>query len=176
MAHAPTLSLIPDVESRTNTTQEMHQYRNAMQEMLISQSKEELGAVTYDISRASGFHSHWQFIPVPADLITTGLVEAAFKVEAENNKYAAFEEGEPDEASDYIQIWIWDPTSKKDKSLWLPLDSSFRDLQYPRRVLAKLLGLGNRVSWQNCGQTQEDEEADAEAFKKAFKSFDFTEE
>jgi Protein similar to CwfJ C-terminus 1/Protein similar to CwfJ C-terminus 2 len=175
MAHAPTLSLIPDAESRTNTTMEMHQYRNAMQEMLTSQSKEELGAVTYDISRSVGFHSHWQFIPVPAELITKGLVEAAFKVEAENNKYAAFEEGDPDEASDYIRIWIWDPTTKKDKSLWLPLDSSFRDLQYPRRVLAKLLGLENRVSWQNCGQTHEDEVADAEAFKKAFKPFDFTE-
>jgi len=176
MAHAPTLSLIPDSESRSNTTKEMHQYRTAMQEMLTSKSKEELGAVTYDISRASGFHSHWQFIPVPTDLISKGLVEAAFKVEAENNKYAAFEEGEPDESSDYIRIWIWDPTTKKDKSLWLPLDSSFRDLQYPRRVLAKLLGLESRVAWQNCGQTHEDEVADAEAFKAAFKPFDFTEE
>jgi len=176
MAHSPTLSHISDVESRSNTTKEMHQYRTAIQEMLASQSKGELGAVTYDISRASGFHTHWQFIPVPANLIGKGLVEAAFKVEAENNHYASFEEGEPDESSDYIRIWIWDPETKKDKSLWLPLDSSFRDLQYPRRVLAKLLGLEGRVAWQNCGQEHEEEVADTEAFKKAFKSFDFTEE
>ncbi|TID22039.1 hypothetical protein E6O75_ATG10833 [Venturia nashicola] len=175
MAHAPTLSLIPDAESQSNTIKEMHQYRSAMQEMLLSQGKGDLGAVTYDISRSSGFHDHWQFIPVPAKLIASGLVEAAFKVEAENNKYAPFEEGEPDESSDYIRLWIWDPATKKDKIMWLPLDAMFRDLQYPRRVLAKLLGLENRVAWQNCGQTQEDEEADIEAFKTAFKSFDFTE-
>ncbi|QDS71852.1 hypothetical protein FKW77_009974 [Venturia effusa] len=174
MAHAPTLSLIPDLESRSNTIKEMHQYRSAMQELLLSKGKGELGAVTYDISRSSGFHDHWQFIPVPAELIASGLVEAAFKVEAENNKYAPLEEGEPDESSDYIRLWIWDPTTKKDKNMWLPLDASFRDLQYPRRVLAKLLQLESRVAWQNCGQTQEDEEADAEAFKAAFKSFDFT--
>lgn len=176
MAHAPTLSLIPDAESRKNTTKEMHQYRVAMQEMLLTKGEGELGAVTYDISRSSGFHSHWQFIPVPAELIAKDLVEAAFKVEAENNKYAPFEEGEPDESSDYIQLWIWDPATKKDKNMWLPLDATFRDLQYPRRVLAKLLGLEDRVAWQNCGQTYEDEEADAEAFKKFFKPFDFTEE
>jgi len=175
MAHSPTLSLIPDAESRANTIAEMHKYRTAMQDMLSSRSKGELGAITWELSRAGGFHTHWQFLPLPSDMIKRRLVEAAFKVEAENNHYPAFEADEPDESTDHLRLWLWNPESKSDTSLWMPLDAAFRDLQFPRRVLAKLLGLEGRVHWQDCAQSMPEEEADAEAFKKAFKEFDFTE-
>jgi len=176
MAHSPTLSLIPDVDSRTSTRLEMDKYRSAIQNMLSTLSKDALGSVTWEISRASGFHTHWQLVPIPADIITRGLVEAAFKVEAENKSHPHLEKGDPDESVDYFRIWIHDPKTKKDISLHFALDAGFRDLQYARRVLAKLLGLEGRIMWQDCGQTVDDENKDVEEFKKAFKPFDFTEE
>ena len=40
--------------------------------------------------------------------------------------------------------------------------------------MAKLMGLERRINWKDAVQTQEDEEADATAFKEAFKEFDFS--
>jgi hypothetical protein len=175
MAHKPTLSLIPEAE-RSSTIAEMHKYRRSMQDMLTSKSKGDLGAVTWELSRAGGFHTHWQFLPLPVDLIKRRLVEAAFKVEAENYKYPTFEKGVPDESTDYIRLWLWNPESNTEEEMWMPLDPSFRDLQFARRVLAKLLGLEGRVHWQDCAQSVVEEEGEAEAFKRAFKEFDFNED
>lgn len=41
-----------------------------------------------------------------------------------------------------------------------------------RIVLANLLGLNKRIDWKACSQTEAEEKADAQAFKKAFKAFD----
>ncbi|KAG7112723.1 CWF19-like protein like [Verticillium longisporum] len=48
------------------------------------------------------------------------------------------------------------------------------DLQYPRRVVAKLLGLEDRFVWQDCAQTEDEEMADVDAFREAFREWDFT--
>ena len=138
---------------------------------------------------------------MPTSLIKQGLVEAAFKVEAENEKYPLFQAKEIGdgfaENSDYFRVWIWRPGEDddddikaalpnngadeeenhpgKDKSLILPLSNHFRfDLQFGRRVMAKLLELEARMQWKDCMQSQAEEAADAEAFKKAFKAFDFS--
>ncbi|KAL2358350.1 CwfJ domain-containing protein [Cryomyces antarcticus] len=193
LTHSPTLASIADAEARKNTYDEMQRYRQALHDMLTKLASCKLGAVTWEVSRAGGVHTHWQFLPVPVDSIRRGLVEAAFKVEAENERYPNFETKDvgdgTEESSDFFRALIWAPPSTisggeadgddgsaaaKNTSLLLPLDASFRfDLQFGRRVLAKLLGLGGRMHWQDCGQSEEDETADAEAFKKAFKEFDF---
>ncbi|KAI9722818.1 MAG: hypothetical protein M1828_004384 [Chrysothrix sp. TS-e1954] len=60
-------------------------------------------------------------------------------------------------------------------SLTLPLSASFKfDLQMGRRVVGKLLGVEERANWWQCEQSEEEETQDAEAFKEAFKEFDFT--
>ena len=204
LTHSPTLDSITDVPSRTATYTEMQRYRKALHRMLVARSKQELGAVTWEVSRAGGIHIHWQFLPVSTDLITRGLVEAAFKVEAENAKYPTFKTkeigGGIGEEEDYFRVWIWKPgksesngaggdgntendptsgaeTTGKEVSLVLPLSSNFRfDLQFGRRVMAKLLQLEDRLNWKDCLQSEADEAADAEAFKKAFKEFDFSQE
>jgi len=169
--------------------------------MLRHLGQGQLGSVTWEVSRSNGIYTHWQFLPLPINLIRRGLVEAAFKVEAENEKYPPFETSHPgksqddNETRDFFKVWIWSPgkddtadgdtspsnedvgTSPNGKEicLTLPLDESFRfDLQFGRRVLAKLLGLESRMNWRDCGQTEQDETAEAEAFKKAFKTYDFT--
>ena len=137
-------------------------------------------------------------MPITSDTIQRGLVEAAFKVEAENLSYPKFElpsstvDHPSSEPGDFFRLWIWsasEPSSDQgqepdgetskptvtEKCLVLPLTPDFRfDLQFGRRVMAKLMGLERRINWKDAVQTQEDEEADATAFKEAFKEFDFS--
>lgn len=120
LAHSPTLHTIPDPESRASTVREMHQYRRALQSYLSHASNDvALGAVTWELSRAAGIHVHWQFLPVAAELVEKGLVAAAFRVEAENEKYAAFRPSpltppnpnstDTSNEGDYFRLWIWRP-------------------------------------------------------------------
>ncbi|RDH36619.1 CwfJ C-terminus 2-domain-containing protein-like protein [Aspergillus welwitschiae] len=205
-SHSPTLSSISDPTSRQSTYAEMHRYRSALHSMLRHRANNSLGAVTWEVSRGNGIHIHWQFLPVPADLVRRGLVDAAFKVEAENLKYPRFEsQSQPNdgdesaEPGDFFRVWIWEPPQAaaasdtetgaeaqsenkeedgnegSEKTLLLPLSPDFRfDLQFGRRVMAKLMGLEKRINWKDDVQSVQEEEADAVAFKEAFKEWDFT--
>ncbi|KAK3717995.1 hypothetical protein LTR37_005421 [Vermiconidia calcicola] len=184
LQHSPTISHIPDKEAQKSTVAEVQRYRSAMHDMLASKSQDasgrsKLGAVTWEISRAGGVHLHWQFLPIPVDKIQRGLVEVAFDVEAENLEYPPFVKSSSqiaeaeDAGEDYLKVMIWSESLRKE--MLLLIDRSFRfDLQFPRRVLAKLLELDNRMDWKACAQAQEEEAADADAFKEAFKAFDFS--
>jgi len=44
-------------------------------------------------------------------------------------------------------------------------------LQFGRQVLVNLLGMPERIDWKNCMLSEEDDRADAEAFKKVFTPF-----
>ena len=188
LSHSPTLASITPADTRLRTYQEMRRYRLALQDMLSSQTSGRTGAVTWEVSRVEGIHIHWQFLPVSTDLVRKGLVEAAFKVEAENEKYPVFEHKEIDDGASqeggYFRIWIWSPKSDHDdnkqreehkRQLVLPLSADFRfDLQFGRRVMAKLLGLEKRLQWRDCLQSDDEETKDAESFKQAFQAFDFS--
>jgi Protein similar to CwfJ C-terminus 1/Protein similar to CwfJ C-terminus 2 len=178
LTHAPTLSLIPDEESRTSTRKEMNLFRTALNNMLKLKSKS-LGSVTWEVSREAGIHIHWQWLPIDVKLIRKNLVDAAFRVEADNEKYPKFQsranENDEDMEGDYFRVQTWDPANGRETALYLPLDPSFRfDMQFGRRVLAKLMELDGRKDWHDCGQILEDEEADSARFKEAFKEFDFS--
>lgn len=194
LSHSPTLSSI-EPDTRTETRKEMHRYRHALQDMVSSRSRDaatphKLGSVTWGISRAGGVHLHWQFLPVERETITKGLVEAAFKVQAENEGYPKFEDSqtvargedqgaeEEEERQDFFRVWISDCEQEgkgEEKVMTLYLDASFRfDLQFARKVLAKLMGMEGRSDWRNCGQEEVEEKEDAEGFKAAFKRWDFT--
>lgn len=188
LTHAPTVTTAAMGEAEaSNTFKEMSRFREALQAMISSQAAQSLGAVTFEINRARGIHAHWQFMAVPAALIRKGLVEAAFRVEAENQKLPKlevkdFETGDSVEG-DYFRAWLWAEEEEKaedggriiGKSLLMRFDEGVRfDLQFGRRVLGKLLGLDNRLIWQDIQQTEEEETADTRAFQKAFKQWDFT--
>ncbi|KAL8675060.1 MAG: hypothetical protein Q9168_000543 [Polycauliona sp. 1 TL-2023] len=206
LEHSPTLSSISVPEDRARTYKEMQRYRRALHSFLLSRPGQRLGAVTWDLSRAAGVHNHWQFLPVPLELIKKGLVEAAFKVEAENERYPVTfrtkEVGDGTvEKGDFFRVWIWMPDDGdavdgqddgggsvadtdggedgeekrgKQKCLVLPLSGEFRfDIQFGRKVMAKLLGLDGRKDWRDCDQTDKEELEDASKFKEAFKKFDW---
>lgn len=201
LSHSATISAIPDPAARTSTYQEMTQYRRALQSMIHEKSNGTLGAITWEVSRAHIRHIHWQFLPIATDTIKRGLVDAAFMVEAENQKYQKFEKRDigdgVQEKSDYFRVWIWsgvpDENSAEvngsgdskgsetqaakfsEKQLVLPMDVDARfDMQFGRKVMAKLLALDDRMDWRNCVQTVEEETKDVETFKEAFKPFDFS--
>ncbi|CAL5874966.1 uncharacterized protein PFLUO_LOCUS9269 [Penicillium psychrofluorescens] len=196
--HTPTLGLISDPESRSNTYTEMQRYRTALHSMISDRCDRSLGAVTWEISRAHGIHVLWQWMPVPVDLIQRGLVAAAFKVEAENLSYPSFEgeasaDAPENEPGDFFRVRIWGPSSPSsssssaeeskesssspgsEKTLLLPLTPETRfDVQFGRRVMAKLLELEKRMDWRDDVQSVEEEETDANVFKESFKKYDFS--
>ncbi|KAL9093589.1 MAG: hypothetical protein Q9165_003984 [Trypethelium subeluteriae] len=218
LTHSPTIASISDPDSRRSTYQEMRRYQAALNSMLADRAAGALGSVTWEVSRSRGIHTHWQYLPVSAELVRKGLVDAAFKVDAENQKFPVFRTGDPGDGlegapEDFFRLVVWAPESEsksealekvgtgdengrngagegmemkrvgdvgeatkgKETKMYLVLDESFRfDLQFGRRVMAKLLGLESRMQWQDCGQSHEDEVGDAEGFKKVFKAFDFS--
>ncbi|TVY83369.1 CWF19-like protein [Lachnellula suecica] len=184
LTHSATIAQMPDEDgSREKTFAEMNRFKEALQSMISKGSANKLGAVTYEISKGNGVHTHWQFVPMPDETIRKGLVEAAFRVEAENHSYPAFEVRDPgvgQNDGDFFRAWIWTPPSEDNsegstKCITMPFDSQIRfNLQFGRVVLAKLLGLEGRVKWQDCAQTEDEEKKDIESFKAAFKEFDFT--
>ncbi len=186
LSHSPSLASITPPESRQSTHQEMSRYKAALQDMILSRSDGKLGTVTWEVSRIEGIHVHWQFLPVSTGMIRKGLVEAAFKVEAENEKYSLFNAQSIGDGSgfdgDFFRVWIWsqedaETEGKKavERELVLPLSMDVRfDLQFGRKVMAKLLGLEKRMQWRDCSQSDKEEKRDAEAFKDVFKKFDFS--
>jgi len=183
LTHSPTLALIPEEDQKLKTLSEMTKFKVALQNMVADRSNNKLGAVTYEISLVSGVHTHWQFLAIPEELIRKGLVEAAFRVEAENLSYPPFEVRDPGIGSgegDFFRVWIWTPPSQDDdkestKCLIMPFDDRIRfSLQFGRTVLAKLLGLEKRIQWRDCETPVEEEKKDVATFKAAFKDFDFT--
>jgi Protein similar to CwfJ C-terminus 1/Protein similar to CwfJ C-terminus 2 len=172
---------------------EMQRYRRALCRMVQAKSNGKLGAVSWEICRSHIRHSHWQFLPVPSDLIGEGLVQAGFKVAAENGNLPSFNKYEPSkmvtEKGDYFRIWIWKPAgvakvpgleqgddedeNGMETSMVMPIPSTQRfDIQFGRKIMAQLLGLGNRSDWHDVTQTEAEEAADAEAFKAAFEPYD----
>ncbi len=194
LTHGPTMTDAAMEGEAAKTYKEMTQFRESLQAMVSSQSRCKLGGVTWEINRSRNIHTHWQFLPVRSAMVTRGLVEAAFRVEAENSKLPKLEVkdfGTADEIEgDYFRVWIWAsvedeggggpeaaPAEDKivGKSLVMRFDDNVRfDLQYARKVMAKLMGLENRIIWQDCVQSEEEEKADVEAFRKAFTEWDFT--
>jgi diadenosine tetraphosphate (Ap4A) HIT family hydrolase len=179
-AHQPTLAAI-DEEERTATYTEMQKFRTSMNKMLKAKTGEKYGSVTWEVSKSSLMHTHWQYLPVPAESIRKGLLQAAFKVLAENLKWPPFANDDVgdgfDETSDFFRVMIWDPKDPEEKqtSLTMRINEEIRfHVQFGREVMAKLLRLDDRVDWRNCGQMPADEEKDVAVFKEAFQAFDFT--
>ena len=97
--------------------------------------------------------------------------------------YPSFQNRDPgigEGEGDFFRVWIWSPSEETgaqgpSKTITMPFDDTMRfDLQFGRKVLAKLLGLEKRLQWRDCEQSVDEEKRDVEAFKAAFRIFDFT--
>jgi hypothetical protein len=186
------------VDEVTKEFEEMTKFRKALSTMVGAKSNGQLGAVCWEVNRTGIRHFHWQMVPCPTDRIKQGLVEAAFKVKAEQYKYPTFECCEPDallpERSDYFRVWTWScsPLEIVDqvngnvhgdagvsKSIYfsLPTDQKF-NIWFGREVLAGLLQLEQRVNWmyallQKGGSEEAAEQEEADGLRADFEDFDF---
>ena len=187
LSHSPTISHLGSPSDASSdaykTIKEMERFRESIQAAISAKSSRKLGLVTWEISRNRNIHLNWQMIPLPSEMIYSGIAETAFRVEAENQKAPTFSTKEltlEKQAAygDFFRVWLWADNGEdkiKSTTLVMPLPEDMRfDLQFGRRVVAKLLGLESRIIWQDCAQTKEAEEQDVEAFREAYKEWDFT--
>lgn len=178
-AHSSTLQAIDDAESKSSTVAEMQRYRSALEKMYESHG---CGTVTFEVVRRSGIHTHWQVVPISNEKIKQ--VQSAFvdmTKEEEGAEAAELRGAQDNEQGDYLRVWVYYPktlvVADEDAThpIVIPLKERVRfDLQFGRKVLAKVLSTPDRIHWKDCNQTMDDEIADVTAFKEAFKDFDFS--
>lgn len=179
--------------------EEMARFRKGLCKMVSTVGKGTLGAVCWDANRTGIRHMHWQWMAVPVKLIKEGLLEAAFRVIAQDRKYPPFEPTEPNAQlpmrADYFRLWIYTPPEQgsnpletadrlsgdsdadegTEKSIYFPLSSDQRfDIWLGREAMAKVLKLGERLNWRHVEQTIEEETVDKEALMQQFAPWDFT--
>lgn len=119
-------------------------------------------AVTFEYRHSDTIHAHWQVIPVPKSNPLGDEFINGFK-----EKGMTLEQREPGESEEYCRVIL------PNGSYVATLPVRF-DLQLPRRILAKILQLEERQDWRSCIQSEEEERADASAFRKEFESGDHT--
>ena len=154
------LLIIPIAHTALTTPSEaaeMEEYRTKVTTFFDSRN---LNTVTFEICHGEGIHAHWQVIPIPK---STSLDEEFMRGFQE--KKMALEQREPGESEEYCRVVL--PSGKYVGTLPVRFD-----LQLPRRILAKVLHLESRMDWRGCIQTEEEERADASAFRTAFESAD----
>lgn len=117
-------------------------------------------AVTFEMHHSDAIHSHWQVVAIPKAKL---LEEEFIKGFAEKNMM--LEKRDPGASEEYCRVVL--PTGVYVATLPVRFD-----LQLPRRILAKILGLEERNDWRGCVQTEDEERADAAAFRQAFESED----
>ena len=139
LTHAPTLAAAPDPVTQSSTYAELQRYRGALNSMLEAKAAGRLGSVTWEVSRNRGIHFHWQFLPIPVETIEQGLVEAAFRVEAENENYPSLQTrdiGNGVGEGEYFRVWIWQPGKAAAK----PNHEEFEDPEDSNEAMDKVNG------------------------------------
>ncbi|KAH7107608.1 CwfJ C-terminus 1-domain-containing protein-like protein [Auriculariales sp. MPI-PUGE-AT-0066] len=168
IAHYPTISSAPQDVALPIIT-EMERYKSALRSFYAAYG---CVPVIFEVSRLTGKggHIHLQVVPVPKDV--GPKVEDFFRSEGERsgvnfeeNAVEALEEARNSQEN-YFRVDLPDG-----KFMLHRLRQAF-NLQFPRAVIATLLGRPERVDWRACAQTDDQERADAQAFKKAFAQFD----
>ncbi|KII88125.1 hypothetical protein PLICRDRAFT_41246 [Plicaturopsis crispa FD-325 SS-3] len=172
ITHYPTLSTIPP-DLAPPILEENEKYKTAIRSMY---AKHGCVPVFFEVGRltAKGGHAHVQVVPVPRKL--EAKVEGAFM--DQGRAIGVDFEGEPDEALEacaqggrsYFRVDL--PDGKK--MVHVMKDGVPFSIQFGRQVLVQLLAMPERMDWKACMLSEEDDRADAQAFKAAFAPFDPT--
>jgi len=175
LAHTPMLQTIEDLGSRKETVTEMKHYKSALEKFFATHGAT---AVTFEVRRINGIHAHWQVVPVKKELVER--IDAAFDEAAkdishsfEDEATTADSEGDGDmDIGNAFTYWIGGQEAGRTMQLEA---GGYFNLQFGRQVLAGVIGTEQkRVNWKECVMPLPEETADANAFKGAFKDFDFS--
>ncbi|KAI9487667.1 MAG: CwfJ C-terminus 1-domain-containing protein-like protein [Benjaminiella poitrasii] len=165
--HYSTFAKIPE-ESRTQVLTEFEKYKDSIRRLF---EKYDQDMVIFEVSRESArglVHAHVQVVPVPKS--KSEQLEKIVTDEAALSNMNLVDQASRNPNVPYFKIEL-----PNGKSLFHLLDFRERiNLQFGRLVIAKLLGFPEREDWKACMQTEDEEKADAEHFKAAFKPFDFS--
>ncbi|TRM59290.1 CwfJ C-terminus 1-domain-containing protein-like protein [Schizophyllum amplum] len=169
ISHYPTFHTIPG-DLAPSIIDETEKYKYSLRALY---AKHDAVGVMFEVARLGrkGGHAHVQCVPVPRRLQDS--VENAFRDEGARQNID-FEE-DADAAlqacaggmGSYFRVDLPDGR----KMVHLIKDHVPFSLQFGRQVLSTLLGAPERMEWQACLLSDEEDTADAQAFKEAFAPF-----
>ncbi|KAK7040914.1 hypothetical protein VNI00_009510 [Paramarasmius palmivorus] len=167
--HHPTYSTIPpDIAS--SILDETEKYKSALRAFY---AKHFCVPVFFEVARisAKGGHAHVQAVPIPLKL--KDKVESAFisegraqGIDFEEDAEAALESCAGGRGG-YFRVDLPDGR----RMVHLIKQHVPFGIQFGRQVLVNLLGMPDRVDWKACMLNEDEDRADAEAFKQAFAPF-----
>ncbi|KAG5647316.1 hypothetical protein DXG03_000854 [Asterophora parasitica] len=170
ITHYPTYTTIPP-DLAPPIVEETEKFKAALRAMYAEHGSV---GVTFEVGRlsAKGGHAHVQSVPVPLKL--QGRVEEAFIQEGQ--QFGIDFEDDPDAAMEacangrgsYFKVDLPDGR----RMVHLIKDHVPFSIQFGRQVLVNLLGMPDRFDWKACMLPEEEDRADAQAFKTAFAPFD----
>ncbi|KAF6764024.1 nuclear protein [Ephemerocybe angulata] len=170
ITHYPTFSTIPSDIAKP-IIDETESYKTALRSMY---EKFGAAAVVFEVGRlsAKGGHAHVQVVPIPLKL--KDRVEETFikegtqmGIDFESDPDAALEACQGGRGS-YFRVDLPDGR----KMVHVMKDHIPFSIQFGRQVLVSLLDMPDRFDWKACMLSEEDDRADAQAFKTAFAPFD----
>lgn len=187
----PHVARVTDDRPAAHGLCEMVGTRDLLNEMLVDYQGGKFGSVAWEIRRARGIHAIWHWMPVNRQLIDSGGIEAAFRVEAQASSLGSLEESRDSDGTedgDCFNAWIWVDSEEErpspcDCSQWYPVRGKTRKLSialdenerfdhaFGRRVMAKVLGRTDRVKWQDCLESKVAEEQGRDLLKEQLDPF-----
>ncbi|KAF8965212.1 CwfJ C-terminus 1-domain-containing protein-like protein, partial [Flammula alnicola] len=169
ITHYPTYSTIPP-DLAPPIVEETIKFKNALNAMYAKYGS---AAVVFEVGRlsAKGGHAHIQAVPIPLRLkdkveetfVKEGL---ALGIDFEVDPDAALESCSNGRGS-YFKVELPDGR----KMVHLLKDHVPFSIQFGRQALTSLLGTPDRLDWKACMLSEEEDKADAQAFKNAFAPF-----
>ncbi|MDC6271076.1 CWF19 family protein [Acetobacter pasteurianus] len=144
-----------------------------------------LKLIFFEVNRPTNVHHHVQFIPVYESILNKFETSLNHRVQLNNEKFTRnqkllFEKftnvlkQELDScAPGFIKFTVC--LSKDEKETYIAKIQDLGrpiDIQFPRRVLAHMLRLPDRVQWDKCQQSKVKEMQDCEEFKEFYKEFE----
>ncbi|KAF9978326.1 hypothetical protein BGZ73_002917 [Actinomortierella ambigua] len=196
--HASNFSSV-DPAARGQVDEDIAAYKQGLKKLFASKGA---GLVSWELSLGGRIHhAHLQICPVPKD--KEDAVEQAFMQQLpdlllpdsrpqqtldQQDQSATTQEGGGGEAGAETTQLAWQDHAPQDpqqgffrvelpsgKTLVCLLPRARRaNAQFGRNIVAKALGLQARSNWKSCLRLADDELADSNVFKAAFKEHDFT--
>ncbi|KAG0340423.1 hypothetical protein BG000_011982 [Podila horticola] len=163
-----------EAEARSDFESELKKYKEGLRRFYESK-----GAVmvSWELSVGGKFqHAHTQLMAIPKD--KAQAVEDQFRkdiglfiTDRTVTEPSVWQDHVPSNPQDsFFKVEL--PSGKL---LVCPLPGRVKvDAQFGRKVLATVMDTPSRADWKSCAKTSDEERKDTQAFKNAFKAYDFT--
>ncbi|KIK61829.1 hypothetical protein GYMLUDRAFT_42253 [Collybiopsis luxurians FD-317 M1] len=172
ITHYPTFNTIPS-DLAPPIIDETEKFKSSLRQFYAKYS---CTPVFFEVSRVSakGGHAHVQGVPIPSR-IKSQEVEEAF-ISQGRSQGVDFDVGDDAQEalascaggrSGYFRVDL--PDGRKMVHVMKP-QVPF-SIQFGRQVLVDILGIPDRLDWKACMLSEEEDKADAQAFKTAFTPF-----